>query len=141
MNDEAQDDQQGWFSDQQATLGDRLAAAREAVGLTQSQLAGRLGVRARTLRSWENDVAEPRANRLQMLAAMLGVSLRWLLSGEGEGVAPPAGGEEPTAGEARDAAIAGALAELRSLRADMLAITERAGRVEKRLRQQLVQLK
>ena len=121
-----------WYSDKQATLGDRLAAAREAAGLSQSSLATRLGVRQKTLRAWEGDVSEPRANRLQMLAAMLGVSLRWLLTGEGEGVTPP-----PTADEPGDAVLVQTLSEIRVLRGEMLKMGERMGQLEKRLRQQL----
>lgn len=121
-----------WFSDSQATLGDRLSAAREAVGLTQSALAARLGVRLKTLRGWENDLAEPRANRLQMLAAMLGVSLRWLLTGEGEGVSPP-----PTEEQARDESLQRTLVDLRRMRAEMLSMSERIGQMEKRLRLQI----
>lgn len=125
---------ENWYSDAQATLGDRLVAAREAAGLTQSALATRLGVRSKTLRGWENDLAEPRANRLQMLAAMLGVSLRWLLTGEGDGGAPaPDAAGSP---EARDAALARTLSDLRLMRAEMLAMGERMGQMEKRLRQQ-----
>lgn len=121
-----------WYSDTQATLGDRLAAAREAAGLTQSALATRLGVRQKTLRAWESDLSEPRANRLQMLAAMLGVSLRWLLTGEGEGVEPPAAAEEPG-----EAALVQTLSELRVLRGELLKMSERMGRLEKKLRQQI----
>ena len=121
-----------WYTDDHATLGDRLAAGREAARMTQGQLAQRLGVRVKTLRDWENDVSEPRANRLQMLAALLGVSLRWLLTGEGDDVTPP--GEEP---EAANPALQSALAELRSLRAEILGMGERMGRLEKVLKAQL----
>ncbi|SIS77478.1 helix-turn-helix domain-containing protein [Phaeovulum vinaykumarii] len=124
------DTEEGWYSDEQATLGDRLAAAREAAGLSQSELAARLGVRARTLASWENDTAEPRANRLQMLSGMLGVSLVWLLTGEGEGVDPE---------EIQTPGAAAALHELRSLRAEMADMGVRIGRLEKKLRTILVQ--
>jgi transcriptional regulator with XRE-family HTH domain len=126
------DTEDAWFSDSQATLGDRLSAAREAAGLSQSGLATRLGVRLKTLRGWENDLAEPRANRLQMLAAMLGVSLRWLLTGEGDGVAPPLNEEQ-----ARDESLQRTLADLRRMRAEMLSMSERVGQIEKRLRQQI----
>lgn len=122
---------ESWYTDDHATLGDRLAAGREAAGMTQAQLAERLGVRSKTLRDWENDVSEPRANRLQMLAALLGVSLRWLLTGEGGDVTPPT--EEAPAPAP---AMKSALVELRSLRAEMLAMTERLGRLEKALRLQ-----
>ncbi len=118
-----------WYTDDHATLGDRLAAGRDAAGMTQAQLAQRLGVRAKTLRDWEDDVSEPRANRLQMLAALLGVSLRWLLTGEGDDVAPP-----DAQGAAIDPALKTALAELRSVRGDLLKLGEKLGRLEKTLR-------
>ena len=120
-----------FYTDEHATLGDRLAAGREAAGMSQSQLATRLGVRAKTLRDWENDVSEPRAIRLQMLAALLGVSLRWLLTGEGNDVTPP-----DTEDGAPDPAMRSALAEIRSLRADLMSMGERLGRLEKVLRAQ-----
>ena len=53
--------------------------------MTQTHLARALGVRLATLRGWENDMSEPRANKLQMLAGVLGVSIGWLLTGEGNG--------------------------------------------------------
>lgn len=117
------------YTDDQATLGDRIVAAREARGLSSALLAQRLGVRARTLRDWENDRAEPRANRMQMLAAMLGVSLRWLMTGEGD---------EPAlaAAPAIPAALPGVLAELRSLRQAHLAMADRLERLESSLRQE-----
>jgi len=119
----------GWYEDSQATLGDRLTAAREAAGLALNELASRLGVRAKTLRDWENDVSEPRANRLQMLAALLGVSLRWLLTGQGDDVPAPA-----PDGAVPDADLRSALAEVRRLRADLGQVVDRLGRLEKTLR-------
>lgn len=120
---------QTWYSDAHATLGDRIAAAREAAGMGQAELAQRLGVRARTLRDWEDDLSEPRANRLQMLAAMLGMSLRWLMTGEGDDLAPP-DAEAPPARLVPRAV----LSEVRDLRAEMLSLAERLGRLEKTLR-------
>ncbi|MEZ5913851.1 MAG: helix-turn-helix transcriptional regulator, partial [Paracoccaceae bacterium] len=35
---------ENWYSEEAATFGDRLAAAREAAGLSQAELAQRLGV-------------------------------------------------------------------------------------------------
>jgi transcriptional regulator with XRE-family HTH domain len=78
-----------WYAADVATFGDRLAGAREGAGLSQEDLAQRLGVRLSTLRNWEEDLAEPRGNRLQMLAGMLNVSMRWLLTGEGEDLGAP----------------------------------------------------
>ncbi len=65
------------------TLGGRLSRARDASGLTAAQLARRIGVRTTTIQGWESDRSQPRANRLSMLAGLLGVSLSWLLHGVG----------------------------------------------------------
>lgn len=116
-----------WYEDHAATLGDRLTAARTAAGMTRAQAAARLGVRGRTLAEWEEDGAEPRANRLQMLAALYGVSLRWLLTGQGEGAPEPL-----PEGQGAEA-LRAALADLRGLRADLARTQERLGRVEKAL--------
>ncbi|MGP3698630.1 helix-turn-helix domain-containing protein [Rhodobacter sp. NSM] len=121
-------DNKGWFSNETATFGDRLAGARDAAGLTQEEMARRLGVRLKTLQSWEDDLAEPRANRLQMMAGMLNVSLRWLLTGEGDGVEGPS---EPAVlpAEGREA-----LSELARMRTQMLALAQEMGQLEKRMR-------
>lgn len=78
-----------YYGEDSATLGDRIAAARNSAGLTQSGLAGRLGVGVKVISAWENDRSEPRANRLATLSGLLGVSVAWLLSGVGDGVSPP----------------------------------------------------
>ncbi len=67
------------------TIGGRLTSAREAQSLSVSQLARRLGVKTKTMSDWETDRSEPRANRLVMLAGLLGVSPAWILTGRGEG--------------------------------------------------------
>ena len=122
------DDNQDWYSAEASTFGDRVAGAREQAGMTQKQLAKRLGVRVATMRAWENDLSEPRANRLSILAGLLNVSMMWLINGEGEGVSAPGEGE-PMSVEMRDI-----LTEVRDLRADLLSRAEQVGRLEKRLR-------
>lgn len=116
-----------WYSEETATFGDRLAAAREAAGLKQKELAQRVGVKTSTLRNWEDDLSEPRANRLSMLGGILGVSLRWLLTGEGEGVSAP---DETTT----STDVSALLADLRVVRAQMVRTTEKMALIEKRLR-------
>ncbi|WP_099866564.1 helix-turn-helix domain-containing protein [Pararhizobium haloflavum] len=66
------------------TLGGRIWRARDALDITVAQLARRLGVKTETIAAWEGDRSEPRANRLIMLAGVLGVSPTWLLSGVGD---------------------------------------------------------
>ena len=122
----------GWFSADVATFGDRLAGAREAAGLTQEDLAQRLGVRLTTLQNWEDDLAEPRGNRLQMLAGMLNVSLAWLLTAEGDGLAAPPEPPQPL-----PPALEIALADLARLQAQVLALANDIAEVERQLRQAL----
>lgn len=65
------------------TLGGRIVQAREAAGLSSKDVAARLGVAVRTVANWERDRAEPRSNKLSMLAGLLSVSPTWLLAGAG----------------------------------------------------------
>jgi len=121
----------GWYSNHAATFGDRVAGAREAVGLSQADLARKLGVKLTTLQGWEDDVREPRANRLQMLAGVLNVSIMWLLNGEGQGIPEPSE-NEPLPGDLSDL-----LLEMRSLHATLNKSADRLSRLEKRLRKAL----
>jgi len=66
-------------------MGPRLRVARENAAFTEADLARRVGVTVRTVHAWESDKAIPRANRLQMLAGVLGVTLVWLLEGREDG--------------------------------------------------------
>jgi transcriptional regulator with XRE-family HTH domain len=120
-----------WYAEEAATFGDRLAGAREASGMTQAQLAKNLGVKLSTLKAWEQDLSEPRANRLSMLAGLLNVSIMWLLNGEGEGIDPP----DKINGRLQDANDL--FLELRSLRAQFKQSSDRLGAIEKRLREVL----
>lgn len=121
-------DTENWYSDDAATLGDRIAAAREGAGLSQSDLATRLGVRKSTLDAWENDRREPRANRVQLLTGMLGVSLRWLLTGVGEG--PDLDDDAlPVPGD-----VQALFVEMRALQAQMVRSAARLAVIEKQLR-------
>ena len=129
MNSETEE--YDWFGPEAATFGDRLAGAREVAGMTQAQLAKRLGVRLTTLQSWEEDQSDPRANRLQMLTGLLNVSLTWLLSGTGEGP------EEPATDLEIDADIDALLFEMRSVKTDLARAGDRLAKLEKRLRQRL----
>ncbi|MDP5216864.1 helix-turn-helix domain-containing protein [Ruegeria sp. 2205SS24-7] len=124
MNNETID----WYGPEAATFGDRVAGAREAAGMTQTQLARRIGVKKATIVSWEDDLAEPRANKLSMMAGLLNVSIMWLLTGEGEGMDAPVE-EGETDGE-----LTSLVGELRAIRGEMRGLTERAARLEKKLR-------
>ena len=128
------DDNSGWYGSETATFGDRMAGAREALGMGQPELAKRIGVKIKTIRAWENDLSEPRANKLQMLSGILGVSLMWLLNGEGDGL------DEPTAEEAMLVPeVRSLLLELRQIRSEVDDAADRLSRVEKTLRAALLE--
>lgn len=118
-----------WYGPDAATFGDRMAGARQVAGLTQEELAERLGVRLDTIIAWEEDQDEPRSNKLAMLSGVLNVSLPWLLTGTGgPGVDAPA--EE---GEVALRRLRPIIADLGRLRADLAAAEARAAEMEQRL--------
>lgn len=127
MDNKGQETESGYYSDEVATFGDRVSAAREAIGMSREELARRLGVKLKTVLAWEEDVSEPRANKLQMLSGILRVSLPWLIMGEGEGLENPA---EPGPGEENMEELA---RELSEIKARMLALHQDMGRYEKKM--------
>ena len=64
-----------------STTGERIAKARNDLGLSIEEVAGRAGVRAATVEKWEAGRVEPRPNKLLQLAGVLEVSLLWLMTG------------------------------------------------------------
>ena len=61
------------------TMGKRIAAARKAKGLTQDQLAEKLGVTAQAVSKWENDLSCPDISTLPALADIFNVTVDELL--------------------------------------------------------------
>ena len=61
------------------TLGKRIMAARKKLGLTQDQLAERLGVTAQAVSKWENDQSCPDITMLPKLAELFNISTDELL--------------------------------------------------------------
>ena len=125
-------DDKNWYAEDAATFGDRLAVARDMRDMDQKALARRLGVAVKTVEGWENDLREPRANKLQMLAGVLNVSLPWLLAGEGAGIDESAD-RDPVE-------ISDILTEMRLLRAQMQSSSEKLAILEKRLKKAVVAL-
>ena len=117
-----------WYGPDKATFGDRLVAAREKANLSQQDLAKRLGVKNSTIKSWEDDNSEPRANRLSMLAGLLNVSITWLISAEGSGV------EAPEKSDEMSNDLLDAIKELTALRVNLLKNIDRINNIEKKLR-------
>ena len=115
-----------WYGPDAATFGDRIAGAREAAGMSQAEVARRLGIKKSTLAGWEQDLSEPRANKLQMISGLLNVSIPWLLTGQGEGARTPSASGAP-----ERASLIGELFEVREA---LTGATERLASIEDRLR-------
>ncbi len=65
------------------TLGEKIRAARMALGLTQAQLAEQLMVSRPAVTKWEADKGIPDIDNLKLIAQYLGVSLDELLADDG----------------------------------------------------------
>lgn len=65
--------------EQKETLGKRIARLRKEKGLTQEQLAEKVGVSAQAVSKWENDVSCPDITLLPLLADLFDVSVDELL--------------------------------------------------------------
>ena len=65
----------------------RLRELRNKSGLTQNEIANKLGVSGQTILNWENGIYEPKINQLIELADLFDVtvdSFRFFLSGNGQ---------------------------------------------------------
>jgi transcriptional regulator with XRE-family HTH domain len=67
----------------QPSLGDRLKARRQQLGISQSQAARELDVARTAYRLWELEAARPAPDRWRLVARWLGISLTTLLLAEG----------------------------------------------------------
>lgn len=67
---------------QKTSIGNFLATLRRAKGLTQQEVADRLGISNRTLSSWETDRAYPDILLLPALADLYGVTADEIVRGE-----------------------------------------------------------
>lgn len=91
------------------TLGEKLQRLRRARGMTQEQLAERVGVSRQSLSGWENDAALPDTANVIALADLFGVTTDYLLRPAGEGgarqdaeAAPAAAPQKPPCMSARE---------------------------------------
>lgn len=83
------------------TIGNLIGVLRRANGLTQRELAERLGVTDKTVSHWECDETLPDLTLIPVLAEVFGVSCDELLRGE---VNAPGTNEQKPEEDARDAA-------------------------------------
>ena len=64
------------------TIGERLKMARKQAGLTQAQLAEKIGVPFQSISQWEHDSRTPNMESLNKLANALGCHVFWLFYGD-----------------------------------------------------------
>ena len=81
------------------TTGQKIQALRKGRGLTQEQLAARLGVSRQAVSRWELDETLPDTQNLLPLKEALGVSIDTLLD-SAQGLEEPATQEGPAPGAA-----------------------------------------
>jgi len=63
------------------TLGERITRAREDYGISQAELARRIGITRNAMCAIEHRNADPRASRIVAIAAVLGCTTDALLVG------------------------------------------------------------
>ena len=71
------------IDDDGISLGDRLKAHREQLGISQAQAARELDVARTAYRLWEMEAARPSPDRWRLLSRWLGISMTTLLLAEG----------------------------------------------------------
>lgn len=64
------------------TLGQKISELRRERGMTQENLAEKMGVSPQAVSKWENDISCPDINLISKLADVFGVSADTLLRGE-----------------------------------------------------------
>ena len=87
------------------TLREKLIVLRDRAGLSQMELADRLGVSRQAVSRWESGDTTPSVDKLKSLAKIYGVSLDWLCSDAADRELPEAA--KPEADRPPDDAPAG----------------------------------
>lgn len=68
------------------TIGNRISKHRKEKGLTQEELAEKLGVSSQAVSKWENDQSCPDISLLPILCSIFGISTDELLTGSNDEV-------------------------------------------------------
>lgn len=63
------------------TIGDRVRAAREQVGLEQAELADATGISRNSISNYERGATTPRRGQLALIALATGFDFEWLATG------------------------------------------------------------
>ena len=68
-------------------IGTIIAQNRKKTGLTQAELASKLNVSDKTVSKWESGRGYPEITQLPAIAALFGISIDYLMTGERNGIA------------------------------------------------------
>jgi len=63
-------------------LAERIKLARQALPMSQSELARALGIKPQAVQHWENGTSCPKTERLADLSTVLGVKVSWLIDSD-----------------------------------------------------------
>ena len=75
------------MTEKNESLGARIARLRKDMGLTQEELAEKLGITAQAISKWENDLSAPDISALPILAGIFGITVDELLGRKTEATA------------------------------------------------------
>ena len=84
------------------TLREKLIVSRNKAGLSQMELAERLGVSRQAVSRWESGDTTPTMDKLKSLARIYGVSLDWLCSDAADRELPEAAKPEADSTQIED---------------------------------------
>lgn len=65
-----------------SAISARIKKTRKVLGLTQKDLAIKIGIKPQSVSSWERELSRPSGKPLNLLAKILNVSEEWILYGE-----------------------------------------------------------
>ena len=68
------------------SVGASIARLRKRIGMTQTQLAARLSISDKTISRWESGLGYPEVTIFPNLAAVLGVTVDYIMTGERKGI-------------------------------------------------------
>ena len=69
-------------------IGNKIKQLRLHAGMTQEQLAAKLGISAQSVSKWENNSAVPELEKLIKMAQIFGITIDELVTGETKEAAP-----------------------------------------------------
>ena len=72
----------GWFGGIMRTQGERIKKLRKSKGVTQRELANRLGISEQAISKWEKNLSNPSTKNLLQISKIFGVSITYFYQDE-----------------------------------------------------------